>query len=371
MKTIDDFDFKGKSVLLRVDLNSDYVKGKIILNKRIKEHSNTIKELKRKKAKVVILAHQGRPGKKNFVNLKQNYKLLNKFVKVKYVDDIIGKKAINSIKNLKEGEALLLGNIRVLKDEFKGNANNKFVKTLGKYFDIYVNDAFSVSHRKHTSVVGFPKVLPSCMGRVMEKELNAIKNIKIKNALYILAGAKPEEDMLLLKNNKVLSCGLFGQICLIAKGHNLGAQNKFLKDKLKVVPKLKKKLKKVITPVDFAVKVNGKRKDLKLEEFPSEYEIYDIGPETIKKYTREIKKAKAIFMKGVAGFCAEKQFSKGTKAILKEIEKNKGHSLIGGGQLSNAAAKLKIKKIDYISLSGGALLEYVAGIKLPGLEALK
>jgi len=175
----------------------------------------------------------------------------------------------------------------------------------------------------------------------------------------------------LLKGRKVLSCGLFGQVCLIAKGYNLGAQNKFLRDKLKIIPKLKRKIKNVIMPVDFAVKINGNRKELKLEEFPSKYEIYDIGKETMKNYTKEIKKAKAIFMKGPAGECALKKFCKGTKTILKAIEKNKGFSLIGGGHLSAAAAKLKIKKINHISLSGGALLEYIAGKKLPGVEVLK
>jgi len=371
MKTLDDFNFKGKRVLLRVDLNSDYVNKKIILNERIKEHAKTIKELKKKKAKVVILSHQGRPGEKDFTNLKQHCKLLNKFVKVKFVNDIIGKKSIKAILELKNGDVLLLDNVRFLKDEFKPSINNKFVESLKKYFDVYVNDAFSVSHRKQTSIVSFPKVLPSCIGRVMERELNALKNMKIKNTLYILGGAKPKDSILLLKGRKVLSCGLFGQLCLIAKGYNLGAQNIFLEDKLKIIPKLKKKLKNVIMPVDFAIKVNGKRKELKLEEFPSKYEIYDVGKETMKNYVKEIKKAEAIFMKGTVGECALKEFCEGTKTILKAIEKNKHFSIIGGGHLSDAAAKLGIKKISHISLSGGALLEYIAGNKLPGIEVLK
>lgn len=371
MRTIDDFYFKGKRVLLRIDLNSEYVNKKIILNQRFKAHSQTINELKRKKAKIIILTHQGRPGEKDFTDLRQHTKLLNKFVKVKYVNDIIGKKAIKAIKELKEGEALLLENVRSLKEEFKGNANNKFVKILKKQADIYINDAFSVSHRKQTSVTGFPKVMQSGIGRVMEKELNAVKSIKVRNALYILGGAKPEENMLLLNNNTVLSCGLFGLLCLIAEGYDLGIQNKVLKDELVLVPKLKKKLKNVITPVDFAIKVNEKRKEIKLKELPSKYRLLDIGSETIKIYTNEIRKAKSIFMKGVVGDCSQKQFCKGTEEILRALEKSKGFSLIGGGQLSAAAADLKIKNIGYISLSGGALLEHVAGKKLPGLEALK
>lgn len=371
MKTLSSFNFKGKIVLVRVDLNSDVVNGKVILNERFKAHAETIKFLKKKNAKVVILAHQGRPGGRDFTSLKQHSKLLNKFVKVKFVDDIIGVKAIKSILAMKDGDAILLDNVRKLKDEFKGNSDNKFVKVLSKVADCYINDAFSVSHRKQSSIVGFPKKMKSFMGLQFEKEVNALSKLKIKNALYILGGAKAEDNILLLGKNKVLSCGLFGQICLIAKGYNLGAQNKFLKNKLGIKNKLRTKLKNVETPSDFAVKVENRRVELKLDEFPSKYIIEDIGGETIKKYVNEIRKAKVIFMKGPAGNFNLNKFEKGTREILKAIEKNKGFNVIGGGELSSAAAKFKIKKINHISLSGGALIAYIAGKKLPGLEALK
>ena len=368
MKTLDSYNFRGKKVLVRIDLNSDIVNGRLIENQRFKAHAETIKELKRKKAKIVLLAHQGRPGQKDFTSLKKHAKILSKYVKVKF-SDIRGKESRERIENLKDGEVLLLDNVRRLKDEFSGSSNNKFVKVLSKYFDYYVNDAFSNSHRKHSSMVGFPKVLKSCAGRVMEKELKALKKLHIKNALYILGGAKPKDVILLLNGKrKVLSCGLFGQLCLIAKGFKFGAQNKFLKNKIGIVKK--SKLKNVETPVDFAVKSNG-RKELKLDEFPSKYEIFDIGNETIKKYVEEIKKSKVVFMKGTPGHCGYPVFCKGTRTILKAIERSKCYSVIGGGQLSDAAAKFGIKKINHISLSGGALIEYVAGKKLPGVEILR
>lgn len=369
MKTLDSFNFKGKLVLVRVDLNSGVVNGRVLENQRIKAHSETIKELKRKGAKIVLLAHQGRPGGKDFTSLEQHAKILSKYVKVKFVD-IVGKKSREEIENMKEREVILLDNVRKLKDEFKGNSNNKFVKVLSKYFDYYVNDAFSVSHRKQSSVVGFPKVLKSCAGRVLEKELKAIKKLKIKNALYILGGAKPKDNIKLLNNKrKVLSCGLFGQLCSIALGVNFGAQNKFLKKKIGIVKK--NKLKNVQVPNDFAVKKNGKRMELRVEEFPSKYEIFDIGEGTIKEYVKEIKKAKVIFLKGVPGDYLNKNFSKGTREIMKAIGRNKGFSVVGGGSSSDAVSKFKIKGINHISLSGGALIDYVVGKKLPGLEALK
>jgi phosphoglycerate kinase len=221
-------------------------------------------------------------------------------------------------------------------------------------------------------MVTFPTKMESYVGRALEKELNALIHVDLKDFVFVLGGAKPEDNMKLLRGNKVLACGLFGQLCTIAKGTNLGAQNEYLKDKLSLVSTIKPKLVNVQTPNDFAVKARGKRKELQLSEFPSEYEIFDIGEDTITRYTQEIAKAKAIYMKGPAGFSADKQFSRGTFAILHAIAKSKAFSIIGGGHLSDAiiASKIPLKKFGHVSLSGGALLSYLAGEKLPGLVAL-
>lgn len=371
IKTLSDFDLKNKRVLLRLDLNTEVIKGKAQLSERMKAHQTTLSELKKKKAITVILAHQGRPGDEDFLPLNQHSKL----IKAKFVQDIIGEKAIKAIKSLKPGEVLLLDNIRNLKEEFDGTENNLLVKTLSPLFDIYINDAFSVSHRAQTSVTGFPKVLPCAMGRVMEAEVKSLEKINLKDTLYILGGAKPKENIDILKISKnVLTCGVFGQLCTIAKGVNLGAQNKFLESKVKeFVTTLAPLVKDIQTPLDFAVKVNNKRKDLPLNDFPSEYEIFDIGPKTQKLYVQKIKKAKSIFMKGVVGQTEDKKFQQGTKAILTAIASSKAFSVLGGGHTTQAIAKLKIpkSKFGYISLSGGALDEYVAGKKLPGLEVLR
>ena len=377
MKTLSDFNLKNKTVLLRADLNSNVYKGRVLMSERIRQNAETIKILKKKKAKIIVIAHQGRPGKSDFLSLKQHAKLLNKFTKIRFIDDIIGKKSEKAIKNLKVGDAILLDNLRKQADEFKPfKKNNKLLKLTEKA-DIYINNSFSICHRKQTSIISFPKYMKSCAGPLLEKEIAALKKIKIKNCLYILGGAKPEDNIKLLKGNKVLACGLFGQLCLIAKGKNLGAQNKYLKKEVKdynsVVKKLKSKLRNVETPVDFAIKINGKRKEISLDEFPSKYEIFDIGFETMKKYVDEIKKAKSIYMKGPAGYYTDRKFFKGSFVILRAVAKNRGFSLIGGGHLSDAveASGVSKNKFGHISLSGGALLNYIAGEKLPGLEVLK
>ena len=381
MRTIGDFEWKSKRVLLRVDLNSPIVKGKVELTDRLKAHAGTARELSRKGARVVMLAHQGRPGKSDFMGLRQHAKLLNRFLKVKFVDDVIGDKAVRAISRLKDGEVLLLDNVRFLKEEFHPG-RNRMVKVLAPLFDIYVDDAFSVAHRNHTSIVSFPKVLPSCAGRVMEHEINAVRSLKKfkKPSVFVLGGTKPEDELVLLRKlgkkvDKFLLCGVFAQYCMACQGFDFGAQNKYIRGlgyrRDKKVAKLLRK--NVVLPVDFAVRKNGKRKDLGKEDFPVDYEIFDIGPKTQEMYRRIIGKAGSIFMKGTPGYSEEKQFSRGTRTVLEAIADSKAYSVVGGGHSAAAIERMRIseKRFSHVSLSGGALVRYIAGEKLPGLEALK
>lgn len=318
MKALSDVSFKDKKVLLRADINSDVINKKVLMSERIKEAAKTIIKLKKEKARVVVIAHQGNPGKDDFLSLKQHAKFLNKFVKIKYVPDISGDKAIKAITSLKSGEAILLENIRFLEEEQDINKKpNRIAGILAPLFDIYVNDAFSVCHRNHSSIVLLPNLIKkSCVGLLLEKELSSLNKILIKDCLYLLGGAKPEENIKLLKGKEVLAGGLFGQLCLVALGKNLGYQNNFLKkatlvkgDFSEFLAKLKGKLANVETPIDFAVDKNGKRCEILLEEFPSEYEIEDIGEKTLKKYIEKIKRAKTIYMKGPFGNSSIKKYS--------------------------------------------------------------
>lgn len=373
--TIDDLNVKGKRILLWADLNSEIINKKPVISSRIKEHAKTISELKRKKAKIIIISHQSRPGKQDFTSLKEHSKLLSKFVSVKFVPDTIGKKADLAINKLKNGEALLLENIRFVKDEYKISMNNKIVIFFRRKIDIYINDAFSMCHRRETSIVLLPKLFEKAIGRVLEKELKNIEKVKenTKNALFILGGNKVEDIMLLINKKNILPTGILALLVLKAKGHKLGLQDKMLKKETKFIPKIKNNLKHIKMPVDLAFEINGKRKDISINKLPINHRALDIGKETIKMYEKEIMKARKVFWKGTAGDCSHKDFCLGTKRLLKAMEKSKAFGIVSGGHSETAIQRYKINKnkIGYVSLSGGALVHYIAGKKLPGLEALK
>jgi phosphoglycerate kinase len=397
--TIDDFNFKGKTALVRVDFNSPInpKTKKVLDDTRIKAHGETtIKELAQKGAKVVILAHQGRPGDPDFAPLKQHAELLSKVLgkPVKYVDDVFGEKAQKAIKELKNGEILVLGNVRTFSDEQKkgtpeDHAKTEFVKKLAPLADVFVSDAFAAAHRAHVSIVGFTAVLPSVAGRIMERELKALGRVlqaPEKPCIYILGGAKADDSLKIskyvLKNkiaDHVLTGGVTGHLFMTAKGIDLGKSNmEFLEKKelMGLVPGIKDLMKafpgKVEVPVDLALDVNGKRKEISAKDLPTNYPIYDIGEKTVKKYSELIRGAKSIVISGPLGVFENKEFAKGTKETFEAIAKSKAFSLVGGGHTIAAVEELGLaKKMGYVSTAGGALIEFLMGEQLPGVVALE
>ena len=381
MKTIKDFKLKGKYVLLRSDLNSDARDGRFVVSERIKEAAGTIKLLQGKGAKVVVLAHQGTPGKSDFISLKKHSLELNKYCKIRFVDDLFGKKASVLIDRMDAGEGILLENVRFERDEFypKKRFNRFYRKDFLEKFELYVNDSFSVCHRDHTSISGIAKKIESCAGPLIEKELKALERVHMKECLYILGGAKPSTNVKLLGKGKILAGGFFANMAVISRGTKLGKLNEYNKDRgmkrleyNKVLSKIRRRGKEVVAPVDLAVDFNGKRREFVIEEFPMGYQVKDIGSRSIKNYVSLIKKAKTIYMKGPIGFSTEKGFDKGTVEVLRAVAESKAFSIVGGGHLSDAIKRSGIskKRFGHVSLSGGALLNYIAGERLVGLEVL-
>jgi len=392
IKTLSDIDVKDKLVLLRIDINSPVVKGKVEDNPRFEQSAITVKELLKNNARVVILAHQGRKGDRDFIPLKQHSEILGRYVgkQIKYVDGLFEEHALKEIIELEAGKAILLKNVREYEDELTLE-NNRFYG-FAEGFDIYINDAFSVSHRKQGSIIIPPKVIPSCMGRGFEREINALSKFTINNmgkGVYLLGGQKVEDylplfNVLTNKNNKILASGVLANLILIANGKDLGYENKWMKEKGydKLLPKLKelynKYLGQIILPVDFAVgnpDINkAKRKEISINDFPTNEKVWDVGSKTVELFKQEMKSAKVIFMKGPLGYSEIKDFLFGTLEILKEVSKLSKQgtfSLLGGGHLTTTAEKHKISGFGYVSLSGGALIAFVSGENLPGLESLE
>jgi len=397
--TLDDVDVKGKTVLLRVDFNSpvDPETKKILDDTRIKAHAETtIKELSEKGAKIVILAHQGRPGEPDFISLEQHTKRLGEILgkPVRYVDDLYGEEAKRAIRELKPGEIIVLKNTRTYPYERKSkspeeHAKSDFIKELASLADLFVNDAFSAAHRSHASVVGFTAVLPSVAGRIMERELKALARVlesPEKPCIFILGGAKADDSLKIsqyvLDNNiadYVLTGGITGHLFLAATGVDLGRPNMALLEKQKVldlIPGIKELMAKypgkIKVPVDVAIEVDGRRKEISTKDLPTEYPIYDIGTETIKEYSRIIGEAKSIVVSGPPGVYEREEFRKGTKEILEAVANSEAFSLVGGGHTVAAVQELGLAdKMSYVSTAGGALIEFLMGSKLPGVVALE
>jgi phosphoglycerate kinase len=397
--TIDDFDLKDKTVLIRVDFNSpvDPKTKRVLDDTRIRAHADaTIKELVRKGAKTVVLAHQGRPGEADFIPLNQHAELLGKALgkPVKYVDDVFGEMAQNAIKALKSGEVLVLGNVRgVPYEQKKGtpeeHAKTEFVKNLAPLADVFINDAFAAAHRAHVSMVGFTAVLPSAAGRIMERELKALGKVleaPEKPSVFVIGGAKGDDSLdisrYVLKNNiadHVLTGGVIGHIFLVAKGVDLGEPNmKFLekKDLMGLVPGIKALMNEypgaIVVPVDLAMEVDKKRKEIAVDELPTDYPILDIGTGTGKKFGDIIMKAKTIVVSGPVGVFENPEFKAGSKMVLEAVAASEGFSLVGGGHTVAAVEKLGLAdKMSYVSTAGGALIEFLMGKQLPGVVALE
>jgi phosphoglycerate kinase len=395
--TLDDFHVENKTVLLRVDFNMPLDKKTLNItdDTRIRLALPTIKELVDKKAKTVILAHQGKQGSWDFISLQQHAQTLQKLLgkPVTFVDDIFGDKAKNAIKIMKPGNVVFLDNVRKYAAETEKkkpdeHAQSDLVKNLAPLADFYVNDAFAAAHRAQCSLTGFTAVLPSAAGRLMEKELTSLEKVvnkPEKPSVFLFGGAKFADGIVtidrLLSNktaDHVLLTGLTANAFLKAKGVNLGKKNEEVFGE-EGTPEIFSDIKNVYTkfekqihlPMDFAVEENGKRKEIGLASLPVEKNLFDIGEKTIQQYARLLGTARTIFISGPCGVYENPLFRKGTEEIFKFITQTSAFSIAGGGHTVAAIEQMKLReKISHISTGGGALEKFMMGEKLAVVEAL-
>lgn len=344
MKFLKDIDFKNKRVLIRVDYNVPFENKIVKDDSRIRASLPTIEYiLKQPKSKIVLISHLGRPdGKVNLgFSLKPVAEKLEKILKkeVKFIDDIISEKGDRTVRNLKENEIAIAENIRFYPEEEKND--EQFAIKLCHHFGVFVNDAFSVSHRTHATVVQVPRFKPSCAGFLMEKEIlelsKALKPFK-RPAVALIGGSKIETKLPVIENlSKIYDAVLLGgKISVEAKEKNM----KFSEN--------------VVFPEDFT-------KD-----------NFDIGPKTIEKYKMAISAASFIVWNGPMGKFEEEAYRKGTDEVYDAIMSADAWKIVGGGEsVEYINSRNGAEKFNFISSGGGAMLKFLSEKKLPGIEALE
>lgn len=372
----------GKKVLVRVDFNVPVHNGKVADDFKIVNTLPLLRYLLRYNCKIIILSHLGRPKNGRDKNLslapvaKRLSALLDK--KIKFLDDSIGLEVGTAAAKLQPKEILMLENLRFYKEEDKNNL--KFAKELSILGDVYINEAFAFSHRKTASMSAIKKYIPAYAGLLLEKEIENLNKIlkPEKPLVIIMGGSKIETKLPLIKNlypkaHRILIGGILANNFLAAMDYEVG---KSIIDKKDI--KLAKKLmgEKIILPIDAVVAKENRHgvEAVSVNKIPKNSLIFDIGPESIKLFSRYINNAKTVVWNGPMGMYEDDSFKYGTLSTARLVaakSKGKAFGLVGGGETIDALKKTKMQDdVDWVSTGGGAMLTYLGGEKMPGLEGI-
>ncbi len=390
--TLDDVETAGRTVFLRVDINSplDPVSKRILNDSRIKATVDTINDLS--DARVVLGAHQSRPGKYDFTSLELHARVLQMYLnsRVHFVEDTVGEEAQRVIEGLGTGEVLVLDNLRMVEEENRQGSpeevsETEMVKTLSPFFDVAVNDAFAAAHRCQPSLVGFGEVMPMAAGRLMERELRAIDRVledPERPCVFVLGGVKVEDRIPVIRRvlrdgiaDKVLVGGLVRDAFHLAQGHNPHKLEGLPDSERALVGEAGELLDEyggmIETPVDVALDVKGERVEIQVGSLTDE-RPYDIGLNTLARYCDEIKRAGTVVAEGPLGMFERRLFNTGTKEVLRAMAECEGFTLVGGGHLGGLASMMDVDwRMGHVSTGGGAMLTLLAGGRMPVVDALE
>ena len=403
--TLDDFDFRGKVVLCRVDINSplDRSSGRLRDTTRIRGCAPTVRELADAGARLVLLAHQGGDLEyENYASTEPHAQVLGELVgrRVGFIDDVCGPAAREAIEHLRDGEILLLDNVRFMGEELTlfetklnltpaRQAETLLVRKLAPLGRLYVCDAFAAVHRSQPSLVGFEEILPSAMGRLFEHEYEALSRLRDnpdRPCVFILGGTKVDDAFLMMRSvlregvvDAVLTGGLVGQIMLIAAGVDLGGPSTELirsKNLWQWVETSRELLAdypgKIVMPIDFAYSREDQRCELAREDLPGGEVILDIGHATVDLYRGTIEAASTVFVNGPLGVFEEPLTAYGTRSIWEAIADSKAFSALGGGDSIAAMNAFGLaERFDYVCTAGGGMVRFLSGEELPVVTALK
>jgi phosphoglycerate kinase len=405
MTPLDRFDYNGKTVLLRVDINSpiDPATKRIVNENRIQKSIPTMRHLLAGGAKIALIAHQGDTlDYQNLIPMAEHAEKLSGHLgaRVDYIDDVCGPAARERVKALPPGEAVLLGNLRYLSEEISTFENavklrpeqmleTYLVRGLAPIVDYYVNDAFAAAHRSAPSMVAFQELKPTAAGVLLFDEVAALDRVMHAPdhpSVFVLGGAKISDAFGMMEQvlasgtaDQILTCGITGEIMLLAAGHRLGrTKEQFLKDRSldvfveQAAAYLKDYGDRIRVPSDLAYAVDGTRHEISVTDLPAEQMFMDIGRRTIADYEAAIGAAKTLFVNGPPGVYENPLFEDGTRTIWKAIAAAPGYSVIGGGDTVTAAAKyVDLDDINYVCTAGGAMVRYLSGKRLPLIEAME
>ena len=387
-KTIKDVDIKGKRVLMRVDFNVPLNKDlNIEDDTRITAALPTIKYAINNGAKLILMSHLGRPkGVSEKERLTSVAKRLSELIEkpIQKLDDCIGPSVQKAVSDMKDGDVVLLENLRFHAEEEKNNS--EFAKNLASLGEIYVNDAFGTAHRAHASTEGVTKYIKICVaGFLLAKEIEyfdkALSNPP-KPFVAILGGAKVSDKIMVIENlmkkvDAILIGGCMAYTFLKAQGMEIGS-SKLEADKIDVAKSIMKKAKelgvKIVLPIDHLIadKVDAvSNTRVVTDSVPQGWMALDVGPKTVDEFKKELRNAKMIIWNGPLGVFEITKFSRGTEDVARFIAGLKTISIIGGGDTASAIAKFGLEHaMSHISTGGGASLEYMEGKVLPGVAAL-
>jgi len=403
--TLDDYDVAGRTVLCRVDINQpvDRAAGTLRSTARIQACVPTIRELADKGAKVVLLAHQGSDIEyANYYTTAPHAKVLADFLgrEVRFIDDVCGPAAREAIRALRDGDILLLDNVRFCAEEqtlfemklqlsHERQAETQVVQKLAPLSDLYVCDAFAAAHRDQPSLCGFEQVLPSAMGRLFEREYCVISSVMEspeRPCTFVLGGAKISDAFLMMDTvlsggaaDHVLTGGLVANILLAAAGEDIGAGSLDFIMKSNYGEYIEKAralyetyADKIHLPQDLAYTENGARREADVGRVPKDATILDIGAETAEAYAQRIMASKTVFVNGPMGVYEKPETELGTRRVWDALGDTRAYTVIGGGDSITATAKYgKTDAISYICTGGGALIRFLTGEELPVVKALR
>ncbi|MCE5298070.1 MAG: phosphoglycerate kinase [Methanoregulaceae archaeon] len=385
----------GKTVLLRLDLNSpiDPSSLTILDDKRFREHVPTIQFLK--ESRLVIVTHQSRPGKKDFTTLEAHAEKLEQLIKrpVRYIDDIYGHYARESVRSQKPGDILMLENVRFNAEENmtmkpEEAAKCHLVRGLAALGDLFVNDAFGTSHRSQPTMVGLPFVMRSVAGLLMEKEVLTLSKVfsnSPRPVSVVLGGTKVDDSIAVARHmleyhiaDQVIVIGVVANIFLQAMGYDIGRPSAQLIQQLRYeneIGRARELLKgfgeRIIVPEWIAVREEGTRHEYPVSAIPADAPVLDLGMDSVLSFSERIRESGTVVFNGPAGVFEDRDFATGTFELLKAASKTP-FSIIGGGHTAAVVEQLGIEKnFTHISTGGGACIEFLTGKKLPAVEALE